>query len=260
MPYLNPARSLGLAFVLNKWDIHWVYWFGPLAGSALAGLVYKYIFNPQRICKQSKNALDNDSSSLQSDDDINYDLDLEKPNGMQQPKFHGGPTYRSNGGGTLGAGGQSAGYCQNMYSTAPPPKFEHNEPLYGGTRSMYCKSPPLTRANLNRSQSVYAKSQTAINRDFGPRPGPLVPAQSLYPIRLSNTQNSHLQNQNVQNQMQVRSESIYGIRGQMKQERGTQQDQQTFQPTYGTRPTNAASIGDGLGSNKYDRDHSKELR
>lgn len=253
MPYLNPARSLGPAFVLHKWDIHWVYWVGPLAGGALSGLVYEYLFNPKRMCKGSKNALDNDSSSIQSDDDINYDMDLEKPTGIQQAKFHGGTAYRSNGGTLPQQGGGGVGYCPNLYTTAPPPKFEHNEPLYGGTRSMYCKSPPLTRANLNRSQSVYAKSQTAINRDFGPRPGPLVPAQSLYPIRLSSTQNSHLQNQNVQNQMQQRSESIYGIRGAMKQERsGAPHDQQAFQPVYGAR-TNAASIGDGL-CHKYDRE------
>lgn len=269
MPYLNPARSLGPAFVLHKWDIHWVYWVGPLAGGALSGLVYEYLFNPKRICKNGKTALDNDSSSLQSDDDINYDLDLEKPTqGGGGNKFHGSSTYRSNGGGgaTLPqqGGGGGAGYCPNLYTTAPPPKFEHNEPLYGGTRSMYCKSPPLTRANLNRSQSVYAKSQTAINRDFGPRPGPLVPAQSLYPIRLStNTQNSHLQNQNVQNQLQQRSESIYGIRGApttMKAERGQEQQIQVaaFQPVYGTR-SNATSMGDGLCQSKYERE-PRELR
>lgn len=69
----------------------------------------------------------------------------------------------------------------------------------------------MTRANLNRSQSVYAKSNTAMNRDTIPRPGPLVPAQSLYPMRL-NQQQSHVQNQNVQNQMQQRTENVYGAR------------------------------------------------
>lgn len=107
-------------------------------------------------------------------------------------------------------------YCASVASaslySAPPTKLERVESLYGGTKSLYCKSPPLTRANLNRSQSVYAKSNTAINRDILPRPGPLVPAQSLYPMRL-NQQQSHVQNQNVQNQMQQRSESIYGVRG-----------------------------------------------
>lgn len=84
-----------------------------------------------------------------------------------------------------------------------------------------------------------------------------MPAQSLYPMRVS-TQNSHLQNQNVQNQLQQRSESIYGIRGSIKQERPPQESQ-SFQPVYGTTRTTmtAASIGDGLC--KYDRD-PREMR
>lgn len=41
---------------------------------------------------------------------------------------------------------------------------------------MYTKSPPLTRANLNRSQSVYAKSPNP--RDILPKPGPLIPFHS----------------------------------------------------------------------------------
>lgn len=54
-------------------------------------------------------------------------------------------------------------YCASLYS-APPCKLDRVESLYGGTKSMYAKSPPLTRANLNRSQSVYTKSS-----------GPIVP-------------------------------------------------------------------------------------
>uniref|UniRef100_A0A1B0D6Y7 Uncharacterized protein n=1 Tax=Phlebotomus papatasi TaxID=29031 RepID=A0A1B0D6Y7_PHLPP len=239
MPYLNPARSLGPSFVLNKWDNHWVYWMGPMVGGVVCGLLYEYIFSPKRYQKRTKDSGDNDSSSLQSEDEMDYHVDMEKPT-LPLPKFHGATynTYRSAGG--VAPGGA---YPQNLYSTAPPTK---GEPIYGGTRSLYCKSPPLTRANLNRSQSVYAKSNTAINRDLGgiPRPGPLVPAQSLYPLRVTQTQSSHLQNQNVQNQMQQRSESIYGIRTAVRQN-----ENQTFQPIYGTRT--APAPGDGL---KYDRE------
>lgn len=140
MPYLNPARSLGPSFVLNKWDNHWVYWFGPLVGGALSGLVYEYIFSPKRHFRRNKD-MDNDSSSMQSDDDTNFDLDIEKANMQQQSKYHT-TGYR-------GPNPQST-YCQSLYSTAVPNKFDHPEPIYGGTRSLYCKSPPLTRANLNR--------------------------------------------------------------------------------------------------------------
>ena len=253
MPYLNPARSLGPSFVLNKWDNHWVYWFGPLCGGAVCGLVYEYIFNQNRSSKNRD--CDNDSSSVQSDDEMDYHVDMK-----DAPKFQG------NGNGPMYNGGYQR--AQNVqYAAGPPAKVERAESIYGGTRSMYCKSPPLTRANLNRSQSVYAKSQTAINRDLGnggiPRPGPLVPAQSLYPLRVTG-QNSHVQNQNMQNQMnQVnRSESIYGIRSSMRQpsqDRSQVENQNTtstttsngpmtgFQPVYGTT-RQCQDMADGNGN------------
>ncbi|GJQ66964.1 bib [Trypoxylus dichotomus] len=211
MPYLNPARSLGPSFVLSRWDNHWVYWLGPLIGGAASGLIYEYILNPRRH-RRCKNSGDGDSSSIHSDEDT-YD-DLDKP---AAPKFHGSTynTYRPTGGATTNV---PSGYCPSVTSTslysAPPTKLERVESLYGGTKSLYCKSPPLTRANLNRSQSVYTKSNSGVNRDILPRPGPLVPTQSLYPMRLNQTnQQNHVQNQNMQNQMQQRSESIYGVRG-----------------------------------------------
>ncbi|RZC37210.1 neurogenic protein big brain [Asbolus verrucosus] len=206
MAYLNPARSLGPSFVLNKWDNHWVYWVGPIVGGAAAGLIYEYIFNSKRHRRQTEST-DGDSSSIHSDEDT-YD-DLDKPSA---PKFHGSTynTYRPSGTTTA-----PPGYCASLTSaslySAPASKLERVESLYGGTKSLYCKSPPLTRANLNRSQSVYTKSNSGVNRDILPKPGPLVPAQSLYPMRLN--QQTHVQNQNLQNQLQQRSESIYGGRG-----------------------------------------------
>ncbi|KAH8373902.1 hypothetical protein KR009_006029 [Drosophila setifemur] len=324
MPYLNPARSLGPSFVLNKWDTHWVYWFGPLVGGMASGLVYEYIFNSRRNLRHAKGSIDNDSSSIHSEDELNYDIDMEKPSKYQQSQG----TYprgqsNSNGGGQAAGNGQHSNanmgqmprvvagagqgnYCQNLY-TAPPLSSKYDqqqEPLYGGTRSLYCRSPTLTRSNLNRSQSVYAKSNTAINRDIVPRPGPLVPAQSLYPMSTQQqqqqhqqqqaataAQSSHLQNQNVQNQMVQRSESIYGMRGsirgqqqplqqqqqqQMQQQQATiqqqqmqqpppmmadpqqqqqQQQPQGFQPVYGTR-TNPTPMD---GNQKYERRDPQQL-
>lgn len=104
-------------------------------------------------------------------------------------------------------------YCSSLATASlysPPNKLDRVESIYGGTKSLYCKSPPLTRANLNRSQSVYTKSNSALNRELLPRPGPLVPAQSLYPMRLNQQQQQvsqqHVaQNQNTQN-------TLYGQR------------------------------------------------
>lgn len=253
MPYLNPARYLGPAFVLNKWHNHWVYWLGPLSGGIISGLIYEYIFNPMRHRKIRKCNTENDSASMQSEDDLNYNFDLEKPS---VAKFHGS-THNSCKTPTSSLL-QSGNYCPSLYARPQQVKLNPAESVYGGTKSLYCKSPTLTRPNLNRSQSVYAKSQTSINHDFGPlRPGPLVPAESLHPMRLTqNSQSSHTQNQNVQNQMQQRSESIYGIRSSMgeqipnqkPQNRLPQTDNKGYQPIFGTR--NNPNCSDGL---KYDR-------
>lgn len=200
MPSLNPARALGPAFVMNKWDNHWVYWMGPILGGVVAGLVYEFIFSPRRTPRRLTDSIDGDSSSIHSDEDPYDDLDKgaggKMHHGVIRSVQPGGDMYRPVGPSTLGStlgsptagmGGVGSPYCPSLTSaslySAPPCKLERVESLYGGTKSLYAKSPPLTRANLNRSQSVYTKSPGAMGPIL-PRPGPLVPAQSLYPMRL----------------------------------------------------------------------------
>ena len=48
---MNPARSLGPAFVGGIWQHHWVYWIAPIIGAQLAVLVYGYISNGFRDIK-----------------------------------------------------------------------------------------------------------------------------------------------------------------------------------------------------------------
>lgn len=202
MPSLNPARALGPAFVMNKWENHWVYWTGPVLGGVVAGLVYEFIFSPRRQPRRPSDSIDGDSSSIHSDEDPYDDLDKggKMHHGVMRSVQPGGDIYRPVGtlpvgpstmgspapGGLGGLGGPGS-YCPSLTSAslyaAPPCKLERVESLYGGTKSLYAKSPPLTRANLNRSQSVYTKSPGAMGPAL-PRPGPLVPAQSLYPMRL----------------------------------------------------------------------------
>ena len=41
---VNPARSLGPALATGDWNAHWIFWVGPLAGAALAGILYEMVY------------------------------------------------------------------------------------------------------------------------------------------------------------------------------------------------------------------------
>ncbi|GLG96440.1 Neurogenic protein big brain [Gryllus bimaculatus] len=223
MPALNPARALGPAFVMNKWEHHWVFWLGPMLGGIVAGLVYELVFSPHRNSRANKQSLDGDSSSIHSDEDP-YD-EVDKAPAPKLSAMGYNSLYRQ-GHGTAGAGpslaspsgpdGLYAGSVAtaSLYSAPTSCKLERVESLYGGSKSLYAKSPPLTRANLNRSQSVYTKSPPCSNGEGLPRPGPLVPAQSLYPMRFGGHTTTAV-NQNVQNaqHQQRNADSVYGVRG-----------------------------------------------
>ncbi|KAJ7971315.1 Aquaporin TIP1 [Quillaja saponaria] len=53
---MNPAVSFGPALVSWSWTHHWVYWFGPLIGAAIAAIVYDNIF----ICDTHEPLTSND--------------------------------------------------------------------------------------------------------------------------------------------------------------------------------------------------------
>ncbi|XP_050534300.1 aquaporin-like isoform X2 [Daktulosphaira vitifoliae] len=41
---LNPVRTLAPAIYNNAWNMHWIYWAGPLGGTVASTLFYKYVF------------------------------------------------------------------------------------------------------------------------------------------------------------------------------------------------------------------------
>ncbi|PHU28653.1 Aquaporin TIP1-2 [Capsicum chinense] len=45
---MNPAMAFGQAVDSWKWNSHWIYWFGPFVGAAIAALVYEAIFISSR--------------------------------------------------------------------------------------------------------------------------------------------------------------------------------------------------------------------
>ncbi|XP_049548318.1 neurogenic protein big brain-like [Anopheles darlingi] len=267
MPYLNPARSLGPSFVLNKWDNHWVYWIGPFFGGIIAGLIHQFVFTPKPKTKTGAGGV---AGSKNNSEVNNCAIDMSKMGAQATVgKFQ---NFRHHSG-TL-----PSRFCHSMYATSDQPtiKIEPLEPIYGAAKTMFGKSPQMSRSNLNRSQSVYAKSNTALNQEIPAtvaatatlRPGQLVPTQSLYPLRVTHQQQQqqqqqqlpqqqphvHTQNQNVQNQLHQRSESIYGMRNTLRQQqqlaehlsqqlapRPSHPEMQGFQPIYAVRNTPSCS-------------------
>ncbi|XP_057318590.1 aquaporin AQPcic-like [Microplitis mediator] len=41
---MNPARSFAPAIWNNSWSGHWIYWFGPISGAAIAASLYRLVF------------------------------------------------------------------------------------------------------------------------------------------------------------------------------------------------------------------------
>lgn len=46
---MNPARALGPAVAAEIWTDHWIYWIGPLAGAAIATIIYEGVFTGRLV-------------------------------------------------------------------------------------------------------------------------------------------------------------------------------------------------------------------
>lgn len=123
-----------------------------------------------------------------------------------------------------------------------PPKLAADldlpEPLYEGSRSLYTRSPVLTRANLSRSQSLYHSKSThnlphnLPPRDYLPRPGPLLPAQSLYPLTTTAT-------------------TVCNDRADRPDRQNQQNQQRQYEPTYGARNSSAVNASGNHNGEKF---------
>jgi len=84
---MNPARVFGPNLVSGFWDNQWLYWLGPLAGAALAGLLYDLVFavnaTPSKMAGFFTPSYDNDNydknGKVGGDDTIPLESGENKP-------------------------------------------------------------------------------------------------------------------------------------------------------------------------------------
>lgn len=48
-PGMNPARSLASSLMSDRWELHWIYWVGPITGAIVGGLLYVIIFEKGEV-------------------------------------------------------------------------------------------------------------------------------------------------------------------------------------------------------------------
>jgi len=173
---LNPARALGPAFVANKFELHWVFWIGPILGGICGAFCFQFIFNvhKQRTVKDIENC------SIRSDEDMIDDLERVKQyraNMMQTYNDGAASLYNTSVkpfkrpmeaesvyGGTKSL--YNAPIADNGRRT---PGFECSKSVYGGGDDEYHKRQP-SRASLKRSQSTHSKAAPPRRNPYDPLP------------------------------------------------------------------------------------------
>lgn len=54
---MNPARSFGPAFYNLNFTSHWIYWIGPMTGSIIAAVTFKYAFCEHEVNETNENEI-----------------------------------------------------------------------------------------------------------------------------------------------------------------------------------------------------------
>ncbi|KAJ9584603.1 hypothetical protein L9F63_021045 [Diploptera punctata] len=76
---MNPARSVGPAIISNYWEHHWIFWAGPMCGSLIVALFYRFVFfvpKPRKNKKEDKN--ENEHALVSSVHSYNISEDATK--------------------------------------------------------------------------------------------------------------------------------------------------------------------------------------
>jgi len=173
---LNPARALGPAFVANKFELHWVFWIGPILGGICGAFCFQFIFNvhKQRTVKDIENC------SIRSDEDMIDDLERVKQyrTNMMQTYNEGTaslyntsvkPFKRPMESESVYGGTKSLYNAPIQDNGRRTPGFECSKSVYGGQDEEYNKRQP-SRVSLKRSQSTHSKAPLPRRNPYDPLP------------------------------------------------------------------------------------------
>ena len=180
---LNPARALGPAFVANKFQLHWVFWVGPILGGICGAFCFQFIFNVHK----PRAVKDIENCSVRSDEDMIDDLERVKQyrSSMMQHQ----QTFTDRGPGAASLYNSSVkpykrpldvdsvyGGTKSLYNAQidrdhgrRTPGFDCSKSVYAGDLEDYHKRPqqPPLRTSMKRSQSSHSK---ALRRPDDPLP------------------------------------------------------------------------------------------
>ncbi|XP_050389863.1 aquaporin AQPAe.a isoform X2 [Patella vulgata] len=139
---INPARSLGPAFVMSHWDNIWIYCAGPLTGGVISGLLYEYIFDPRRSRRKPNIAADTASNypDFEDNDDITS-IPQHMPTTPNHASHYNTSTdHYSNGLAETQCGG--SGHCSENHYTAhlrSPERHSHPDGNYEPVDTGWCR-------------------------------------------------------------------------------------------------------------------------
>ncbi|PSN31857.1 Aquaporin TIP3-1 [Blattella germanica] len=69
---INPARAFGPALIANYWKDHWLYWMGPLCGSLVVSVFYRFVFflPPKRPDDDSQVEKEEEEAAAEREEEI----------------------------------------------------------------------------------------------------------------------------------------------------------------------------------------------
>lgn len=80
---LNPARTFGPAVISKTWGANYIYWFGPMAGALLAGLLFRFVIKskPAKEDEEQEQEQEQTGSNKDKNPENNENKEMDRRGG-----------------------------------------------------------------------------------------------------------------------------------------------------------------------------------